>query len=494
MLEVYRREKHAMGRPAGEGSRPPLIHPLRSKSDLRRMIRGWPQFIEGLARFGDAVEWSIGPMRETLFFHPEQIGEVLAAAGANGPLGRTLVEGFQEHAEVIGNNGLVMSEGALWKKQRRILQPGMHRQRISEYTSTMVDFAEDMCDQWAAGAVLNMQREMERLTRRIMTRTLFGADLSNAESDEIKRVMDRQLFLNGVEFLLGNSLPPRVPTPLRAALRASSNRLKMLFRAVITRRLNENNELRLRRDTDLLDMLLEARDDNGMPMPEGQLLDEMHNMFLGGYETSSNSLGFIGALLARRPDLQDRIAIEIEQAVGCCKLTFEHIKGLSLVEAVVKEALRLYPPVFALPGHVVKIPTTLCGYDFQPRQRIIVCPYVTQRDPRWFVDAHEFRPDRWLDGSTQNMPRFAWIPFGGGPRVCYGQNFAMAEMILVLAVVMRRFKFDLPAGSSNDVNTGLSPTFMLKVNNDEVAITARTATGLEANNEISDSLTETFPP
>lgn len=473
-----------MGQLAAGASRPPVIHPLRSKSDLRRMARGWPQFIEGLARLGDAVEWSIGPMRETLFFHPAQIAEILAAAGANGPLGRTLVDGFQEYAEVIGNNGLVMSEGVIWKRQRRILQPGMHRQKIAEYTSAMVDFAEEMCDQWAGGAVLNIQSEMERLTRRIMTRTLFGADLTEAQSDEIKRVMDRQLFLNGMEFLLGSWLPPRVPTPLRSALRASSNRLKMLFRAVVERRLNESDELRLKRDTDLLDMLLEARDHHDMPMPEGQLLDEMHNMFLGGYETSSNSLGFIGAILARRPDLQDRIAIEVQRAVGSGTLTFEHIKSLPLIEAVVKEVLRLYPPVFALPGHVVKDRITLCGYDFQPRQRIVVCPYVTQRDPRWFADPHEFRPERWLDGSTQNMPRFAWIPFGGGPRVCYGQNFAMAEMVLVLATVMRRFRFSLPAGSASDVKTGLSATFMLRVKNDEVAVTARTATRLKAKKDV----------
>ncbi|GLE53859.1 cytochrome P450 [Mycobacterium montefiorense] len=491
-MSVRQEEKHAMGHPPDGTSRPPLTHPLRSRSDLRRIARGWPQFIAGLTRFGDAVEWSIGPMRETLFFHPEQIGEVLAAAGANGPLGRTLVGGFQEHAHVIGNKGLVMSEGALWKKQRRILQPGMHRQKISEYTNTMVDLAEDMCDQWSSGEVLSIRAEIERPTRGIMTRTLFGADLTKSESDEIKRIMDRQLFLNSMEFVLGNWLPPRVPTPLRTGLRAASNRLKVLFRAVVERRLNESHELRLDRDTDLLDMLLEARDDNGTPMPEAQLLDEMHNMFLGGYETSANSLGFIGAILARRPELQDRIAIEVEQAVGCGKPTFEHIKGLPVIEAVVKEALRLYPPVFALPGHVVKTPTTLCGYDFQPRQRIIVCPYVTQRDPRWFADPHEFRPERWLDGSTQTMPRFAWIPFGGGPRVCYGQNFAMAEMILVLATVTRRFKFSLPAGSSNDVKTGVSPTFMLKVKNDEVAVTARTATTREGNNAIFDSLTETF--
>lgn len=465
-----------MGRRTNRTSRPPRTRPLRSLKDLRSIARGWTSFLEGLTRFGDAVEWSIGPMRETVFFHPDAVTEVLAAAGANGPLGRTLVGGFQEHAAIIGNNGLVMSEGPYWRKQRRTLQPGMHRQKIAEYANTMISFAEQMCDQWGDGGTFQMQSETEKLTRRIMTRTLFGSDLTDAESDEIKRVMDKQLRLNGVEFMLGTWLPPRVPTPLRAALRKSSNHLKELFKVVVERRLNETDELRLARDTDLLDMLLEARDDDGVPLSEQQLCDEMHNLFLGGYETSSNSLAFIGALLARDPDLQGRMTAEIERVVGTDALTFDHVRGLTLIDAVVKEALRLYPPVFALPGHVVKQSVTMCGYDFRPGERLILCPWVTQRDARWFAEPDEFRPDRWLDGSTADMPRFAWIPFGGGPRVCYGQQFAMAEMILTLAVILRRFTLTLPAEAASGIKTAISQTFMLKVKNDEVSLISRAHT------------------
>lgn len=464
-----------MGRSPAGTHRPLRVRPLRSMSDLRQIARSWPCFLRDLSRFGDAIEWSIGPMGETMFYHPDQVAEIVAAAGAHGPLGRTLAGGFQEHAHVIGNNGLVMSEGPTWQRHRRILQPGMHKQKIAEYANTMVAFAEDMCDHWRSGEVIRMQDEMQRLTRRIMTRTLFGADLSDAESDEIKRVMDRQLLFNGIEFIIGNWLPPTVPTPLRAALRAYSNRLRTIFTGILQRRLNESEYLKTQRDADLLDMLLEARDDDGEPLPQRQLCDEMHNLFLGGYETSSNSLAFAGVLLARHPAVQNRMAIEVEQAAHRGKLAFEHIGSLRFIEAVVKETLRLYPPVYALPGHVVKAPITICGYDFQPGQRIILCPFATQRDPRWFSGPDEFRPDRWLDGSTSDLPRFAWIPFGGGPRVCYGQHFAMAEMILTLAVVVRRFTLSLPAKSSGDIKTGLSPTFMLKVKNDRVTLTARGA-------------------
>jgi cytochrome P450 len=451
----------------------PRIRPLLSARELRRIARGWLHFIEGLSQYGDAVEWSIGPMRETLFFHPDAAGEIFAAAGANGPVGRSIIGGFQEYAGVIGNNGLVMSEGPFWRQQRRIMQPGMHKQRIAEYSNVMVASAEEMCDRWGDGGVLRIQGEMERLTRRIMTRTLFGADVTEPESDNIKRVMDRQLLFNSMEFFLSSWLPPRVPTPLRAALRASSDKLRALFAALVQRRLSETDDARSARDADLLDMLLEGRDEDDRPMADHQLQDELHNMFLGGYETSSNSLAVIAVLLGRDPGLQDRMAAEIVGAAGAGNLTFEHVTRLPVTEAVVKEALRLYPPIFALPGHIVKTPIAMGGYDLRPGQRIMVCPLVTHRDARWYADPLEFRPDRWLDGSTNQIPRFAWIPFGGGPRVCFGQPFAMAEMILALAVMVRRCTFSPHSRSAGEVKMKLSPSLMLKVKNDKVRVAPR---------------------
>ncbi|OSC41964.1 cytochrome P450 [Mycobacterium decipiens] len=462
-----------MRRRSAASQHPPRVHPLRSPDQLRRMIQGWLGFFEGLTRLGDVVEWSIGPMRETLFFHPDHISEVLASAGASGPLGRPS-GGFQEYAGIIGNNGLVMSEGPTWKRQRRLLQPGTHRQSIARYTTVMARCAEEMCDRWGDGDVLGIQGETQQLTRRIMTRTLFGPDLTDAAGDEIKRVMDRQLLLNSIEFIVGNWLSPRVPTPLRTALRRSSDRLRALFADIIEQRRTEGGNLKALRDADLLDILLDARDEDDQPLTEHQLGDEMHNLFLGGYETSANSLAFIVALLARHPDVQDRVAVEVQQAVGIDAPSFSHIKDLPLVEAVVKEALRLYPPVFALPIHVVKTQTMLCGFSFQPGQRVNVCPWVTQRDRRWFAHPMEFRPDRWLDGSTDNIPRFAWIPFGGGPRVCYGQHFAMAEMVVTVAVMARRFAFSLPPGASRDIEAGLTGSAMLRLKNDAVALASRT--------------------
>jgi len=480
-------EEDIMPRRTDAANRPPINRPLRSVKSIRAAIAGWPEYLAGLSHQGDVVEWRLGPMRETLFFHPDDIREIFAAAGPNGPLGRTLKEGFLEREAIIGTNGLVMSEGQLWKRQRRILQPGMHKQKIIEYTRAMIDFTEAMCDSWGSGGRFRMQREMADLTLQIMAGTLFGPELTPAQIHQIKRVMDRQLLLNGIEITVGNGLRPGMPTPLRSALRRTSNQLRRLFQEVIERRHNEDDQRRALRSTDLLDMLLEARDDDGTPMSTQQLGDEMHNMFLGGYETSSNALTFIAALMARHPQVQNEIVDEVHKIAGSAPLAFEHLNALRLTEAVAKEALRLYPPVFALPGHVVKTDIELGGYDFVAGQRINVCPYATHRDPRWFADPHEFRPRRWLDGSTDDLPGAAWIPFGGGPRSCYGQNFAMAEIILTLAMMVRRFEFSIPPEQSEAIQAKLSGSFMLQLTNDTVVLTARSAASSRASNDAHPS-------
>lgn len=476
-----------MHRHTDSANRPPINRPLRSLKDVRSALRSWPEYLANLSHHGDVVEWRLGPMRETLFFHPDDIRDIFAAAGPNGPLGRTLKKGFLEREAIIGTNGLVMSEGQLWKRQRRILQPGMHKQKIIEYTGDMADFAELMCDRWGQGGVFQMQHEMANLTLQIMARTLFGPALTHPEVHEIKQAMDRQLLLNGIEITIANGLVPQIPTPLRAALRKASNHLRDLFEAVIDRRRHEDDNARAQRSTDLLDMLLDARDDDGSPMSLQQLGDEMHNMFLGGYETSSNALTFIAALMARHPRVQDKVAAEVRETAGSGRLSFEHINALPLTQAVVKEALRLYPPVFALPGHVVISNVTLAGYDFAPGHRVNVCPYATHRDPRWFDHPDQFRPQRWLDGSTDDLHRSAWIPFGGGARVCYGQNFAMAEIILVLAVMIRRFEFAMPPGQSEAIEAKLSGSFMLQLKNDPVLLTTRSAASLPDSDDSRSS-------
>jgi cytochrome P450 len=432
-------------------ARPPGTRPLPVVGDLREFARDPLTFMTGLhERYGDVAAWSMGPRRQYMLFHPDDVATVLS--GTNTVLRKGFSEGFPQHADLIGNNGLAMSEGDLWRRQRKIVQPGMHPKRIAGYTTTMVRYATEMVEGWRPGDVRDVHRDMVRLTQRIAVRTLFGHDTTEAEGDEVKRALEKQGRLEENEFngLLG-MLPPWVPTPNRSRLRAASQRLeRLIMQAVVERRREEAGDGPSTREDDLLAMLLDARDDDGAPMAERQLRDEVHILYVAGHETTSNTLGFLWAELARRPDMAARLEEEVDRVVGGGVPEFAHVRNLVFAEALVKETLRLHPIAPMLPR---KVNTTLRagGYEFGPDTDVWVSQYVTHRDPRWWPDAEVFRPDRWLDGTADAAPRFAWFPFGGGPRVCYGQRFALAEAVLIMAVVAQRFRATLPPGQPTEV-------------------------------------------
>jgi cytochrome P450 len=418
---------------------PPGTRPLPVVGDLIALGRDPLNFLPELQRrFGDVAQWSFGSKRVVTFFHPDDVGSVFAAAGAQGPLGRGHEGSFARYAGVTGSNGLIVSEGAYWKRQRRTLQPGMHPEWIADYATIIVGFAEEMARGFSAGQERNMQEDMEQLVGRIAVKTLLGADLADAVADKLKRTSDRMLMLNTLEYALGSTLPTWVPTPLRYLLKTTSSRMERLIMAAIGERLGGARPTGLARQKDMLDMLLQARDEDGQSLTERQLRDEIYTLYLAGYETTANTLGIIWTLLAGRADLQERLFEEIERAVGNGTLGYEHAEALQLTQAVVKETLRMYP-VVRLMNHYVNRPLRVGGYEFGPGYLVCVVPGVTQRDSRWFESPDDFRPDRWLDGSTDGIPRFAWFPFGGGPRICLGQRLAVAEMVLIIAAVLRRF-------------------------------------------------------
>lgn len=437
-------------------SRPPGTRPLPLVGDLPEFGRDPQAFMAGLhARYGDVAAWSMGPRRQVTLFHPDDVATVLS--GTNTVLRKGFSEGFSRYADLIGHNGLEMSEGELWKRQRRIVQPGMHPRRIAGYTTTMVRYAQEAVAGWRPGDVRDIHRDMVRLTQRIAVRTLFGQDLSRAEGDEVKQALEEADRLDEIEFSgLGGLLPPWVPTPNRTRLRAASARVEaLIMRAVEQRRRADAAGVDPGREDDLLAMLLDARDGDGSPMDERLLRDEVLIMYVAGHETTSNTLGFLWAELARRPDTAARLEEEVDRVVGDRVPEFAHVKELVFAEALVKETLRLHPVASMLPRKVNTV-LRVRDHEFGPDTGVWVCQYVTHRDPRWWPDAEVFRPDRWLDGSTDANPRFAWFPFGGGARVCYGQRFAIAEAVLIMAVVARRFRTALPPGQPTEVRPNSS--------------------------------------
>ncbi|MGA6206688.1 cytochrome P450 [Nocardia testacea] len=456
-----------------DAERPPGTRPLPLIGDLAAFARDQFGFLSSLhRRFGDVAEWSLGSTRVVVLFHPDDVGLVFAAAGANGPLGRGQDGTFARHAEITGNRGLILSEGSYWRRQRRTLQPGMHSRWIEGYAEVIGSFAEEFVLSWRLDQTRDVQQDMEQLVGRIAMKTLLGSDLGDEMAERLKRASDRMLTVNMLEFALGSKLPVWVPTPLRHWLKSASTRMDRLIMAAVEQRLAERETQAVRSGKDMLDMLLDARDEDGQPLTDLQLRDEIYTLYLAGYETTANTLGIALTLLSRRPDLQQRLVDEVERATAGGALGYEHVGALELAEAVVKETLRVYPVVRAL-NHRVNSTFSAGGYEFGPGHLVWVAPCVTQRDPRWFDAPDEFRPDRWLDGSTDAIPRFAWFPFGGGPRVCLGQRLAVVEMVLIMATVLRRFALSPADGESEELSLRINGGGHLVCTNARVILSGR---------------------
>lgn len=452
---------------------PPGTRPLPAVGDLVGLARDPLNFLSDLQRrFGDVAQWSFGSTRVVTFFHPDDVGSVFAAAGANGPLGRGQEGSFARHIGVTGNNGLILSEGAYWKRQRRTLQPGMHPEWIARYAETIVNIADQAVRSWSAGQERDVQQDMEQIVGRIAVKTLLGTDLDDAMAEKLKRTSDRMLRWNMLEYALGSKLPLWVPTPLRYFLKKTSVCMEQHIMAAVGERVADAAATEGQRQKDMLDVLLEARDDNGQALTDRQLRDEIYTLYLAGYETTANTLGIIWALLARRPDLQQRLFEEMERVGGKDALSYQHVEALGLFEAVVKETLRMYPVVRAMSHHVNRT-FRVGGYNVSPGHLVWVVPGVTQRDSRWFKEPNDFRPERWLDGSTEGIPRFAWFPFGGGPRVCLGQRLAFTEMVLIMATVLRRFVLSTTSGESDQLSLRVNGGGHLLCTNARVVIRSR---------------------
>lgn len=432
-------------------ARPPGTRPAPLLGDLLAFGRNQLSFLARLQRrYGDVAEFSLGSARVAVFFRPEDVKTVFAAAGADGPLGRGQEGTYARHAQVTGNNGLILSDGDYWKRQRRILLPGMHHQWIARYAAIIVKFSEEALASWQIGQERDAQEDMEQLVGRIAIRTLLGADASNATIEKLKRTSNRLLVLNAVEYAFGAKLPLWLPTPWRWLFKRTSRRMECQIMGVVEQRLKETLSIDGEPAGDMLDMLLMARDEDGRALTAIELRDEVYTLYLGGYETTANTLGILMTVLAGRPDLQHRITEEVERVVGDDELGYQHVDELSLIGAVVKETLRMYPVVRAI-SHTVERPVRVAGYEFPPGHLLWVAPPVTQRDSRWFPEPDEFRPDRWLDGSTDDIPRYAWFPFGGGPRICLGQRLAITEASLIVAAVFRRFALTAAPNQPADI-------------------------------------------
>ncbi len=384
-------------------------------------------------RYGDVVSLRLGRWPALLVNRPDLVEQVLAVRYRQFRKHSF----FFRHVTAIFGNGLLTSEGDLWLRQRRLAQPAFHRERLADYARTMVETTERRCAAWSDGQRRDVHREMMALTLHVVVRTLFGSDVDDRVVAEVGSSFDAIVEEIARRFRRPFRIPDGWPTPGNLRYRRGVRRLDRLVYQLIDQRRRSDADR-----PDLLSLLLRARDEDGGRMSERQLRDEVVTLFLAGHETTALTLSWSFYLLSRNPAALECLLQEVDGVLGGRAPSIADLPRLRYTEAVVQESLRLYPPAYVI-GREASEACEIAGLPVPAGTTLFLSPWVLHRDGRLFEAPEEFRPERWLDGLAARLPRGAYIPFGGGPRLCIGQSFALTEAVLVLATISRRFVLTL---------------------------------------------------
>ena len=366
----------------------------------------------------------------------------------------------------IFGNGLLTNEGDSWLQHRRLIQPAFHRDRIESYGNTMVTYTERMMAAWHDGQVRDIHLDMMHLGLEIVAKALFNIEIA-AERNRVSVALNVVQELNSGGRML---LPPilrLLPTPCNLRYERAARQLDDIVYNLIRRR-RANGQIA----DDLLYMLLEAQDEGGS-MSDEQLRDEVMTLLLAGHETTAVSLSWTWYLLAMYPEVEKELWSELRRVLNGRSPGMRDLSELAYTERVIKEAMRLYPPSWAIVRNSLK-DCEIGGYHVPAGATIMMSQWVMHRDPRYYDEPERFNPDRWLDDRAKGTSKFAYFPFGGGPRTCIGASFATMEAILVLATIAQRYQIRVVP----DWPVELLPTITLRPKHGiKVILTQRTGVG-----------------
>src|SRR5712692_1314539 len=425
-----------IGKPKREskGSRPPGPKGSPIMGVMRDFNRDSLGFIERCARdHGDVVWMRFLYVPAIFLYHPNDIEYVLSTNSKNFIKSMSLRSNFFQR--LVGN-GLLTSQGEEWKRARRLSSPAFHRERVASYANVMVDYTNRLTSKWQQGETRDIHTAMMRLTLEIVVRCLFSADVSH-DVDSVGATLKELVRPFASQATLAWILNNRLPTPAHLRFHRLARKIdNVVYRIISERRASGRDE------GDLLSMLLAARDEDGSQMNDRQLRDEVMTLFLAGHETTALTLAWSWYLLGTNPEAEERFHQELDEVLGDREPTAADIPRLKFTEQIAKECLRLYPPAYGLGREAIN-DCEIGGYQVRAGTQVFMFQWATQRDSRFYDEPQAFRPERWTDDFIERLPRYAYFPFGGGPRACIGAGFAMMEIILVLATIGQRFRLEL---------------------------------------------------
>jgi cytochrome P450 len=413
----------------------PLIGNLRYlRTDTHRAL------VRAREEYGDLVHFQVNNRHLYFAAHPDDVKYILVDNNRNYHKGR----GIQKARALLGE-GLLTSEDNFWRRQRRLIQPAFHRQQIDNLAGTMTVSTAALIDRWQplarSGAAVNMAEEMMVLTLDIVTKALFSTALTPDEIHEVGKSLPPLLHVATQRTQAVFDFMEKLPLPSNRRLEALRNRLdQIVYRIIETRRQSgEDHE-------DLLGMLMAARDEEtGGSMTDKQLRDEVMTLFLAGHETTALLLSWTWALLSWHPNVRRGAQEEVDRMLGDRTPTAEDVARLPYLGMILSESLRLYPPAWAIPRRPLA-DDEIRGYRIPAGSTVLVSPYVTHRHPDFWDNPEGFDPERFTLAAVKDRHRFAYFPFGGGPRMCIGNNFALMEATLTAAMILQRYEINLIPG------------------------------------------------
>ena len=416
--------------PPGPFEWPVVGQAFRIRNDLIGLL-------QEAATHGDVSTVSVNPILICLVNHPDINRELLVVNHRKTGRGSTAFESIRW----MMGDGLTASTGAFHRKQRRLIQPRFHRRRIELYAQAMTEISSRKSQQWQDGARVDMEQEMRELTLQIVAKALFDIETH----DVVRRVgesfaeTDRYMYLRLTQPVFLRRFLHGLPVPSSRRFKAARAYLNELIYGLIGERRQSGAE-----GDDLLCMLLQARYEDAESEEDSRMSDELVrdeavSLYIAGHDTTATTLAYAFHLLSRYPEAEKRFHAELNNVLGGRDPTLDDLPNLPLLDQIVRETLRLYPPFWAL-GRMVFEPIELGGYRIPPGVSVMVSPLITHRDPRWYEDPLEFRPERWTPEFRRELSRFAYFPFGAGEHMCVGEGFAWMEAKIALATLCSRWR------------------------------------------------------
>lgn len=431
----------------GPDSAPPIRSVLpndpATTADLQPFVANPLELLTRRARDdGDFVRLRLGEANTILVSHPSYVEHVLATH----PGDFVKSSAYRTMRRLVGE-GMLASDGDLWRRQRALASPAFHRTSVTAYGTTVVEYGQALVARWRDGETRDVRADMMHVTLRIIGQTFFGADLRDEVEDlgTALGVALAQLDARLVSALLAAPLSPEAPG--EGAFRRAVARLEeAATRLIAVRRASGSQH------HDLLALLLDGRYEDGSGVPESRVRDEVRTLLWAGHDNSSLALTWTWYHLAQHPQVEALLHAELQEVLRGRPPTAEDVSRLPYTEMVVNEAMRLHPPIWLISREAVR--DTLVGqHPVEAGTTVLMSQWVIHRDPRFYQDPVRFRPER-RGKTAARLPRYAFFPFGGGSHACIGGSFAMLELVLLVATIAQRFRLSL----ESDEPLGVVPT------------------------------------